>query len=195
MIYLWDRNIPSPFDDSTAKLGYIAQCDEGVFVAKQDASPENQDRAVKEDRLLKRIWSKNTSKKWNSRFVNPTDTEISTEFGVTRIMNKKKTSIHRGIDFRGKKGAQIKAINAGTVVLTDDLFFGGNTLVIDHGMGLYSIYMHLSKFNVATGDRVTGGEVIGLVGSSGRATGPHLHMSVKLQGLSVNPESLLRLKL
>jgi murein DD-endopeptidase MepM/ murein hydrolase activator NlpD len=162
---------------------------------KVTLSPENQDRAVKEARLLKRIWLKNTSKKWNGGFINPTDTEISTEFGVKRIMNKKKTSIHRGIDFRGKKGTQIKAINAGTVVLTDDLFFGGNTLVVDHGMGLYSIYMHLSKFNAAAGDRVSGGEVIGFVGSSGRATGPHLHMSVKLNGLSVNPESLFRLEL
>ena len=123
------------------------------------------------------------------------DTEISTEFGVKRIMNKKKTSVHRGMDFRGATGTPVKALNAGKVVLADDLFYGGNTLIIDHGMGLYSVYMHLSKINVAHGSRVGKGQLVGLVGSSGRATGPHLHLSVKLNGISVNPESLFKLKL
>lgn len=162
---------------------------------KVTLSPENQKRAAHEAVLLKNIWPRRTDKTWNGNFVAPTDTEISEVFGVRRIMNEKKNSVHRGMDFRGKKGTPVKAINAGKVVLTDDLFFGGNTLILDHGMGLYSIYMHLSKFSVKKGDKVVTEQVIGQVGSTGRATGPHLHMSVKLRGVSVNPESLFKLGL
>ena len=162
---------------------------------KVSLSPKSLKRAQKESKLLGDIWSQNTSISWAGGFVNPTGTAVSTEFGLNRLMNKKRNSRHRGTDFRGKTGAPIKPINSGTVVLTDDLFFGGNTLVIDHGMGLYSIYMHLSKFNVSKGDRVTKEDIVGLVGSTGRATGPHLHMSVKLKGVSVNPESLFKLEL
>jgi murein DD-endopeptidase MepM/ murein hydrolase activator NlpD len=110
-------------------------------------------------------------------------------------MNKKKTSVHRGTDFRGKTGTPVRALNSGTVVLSEDLFYGGNTLIIDHGMGLYSVYMHLSKFNTKKGEKVSKGDLVGFVGSSGRATGPHLHLSVKLNGISVNPESLFKLAL
>lgn len=161
---------------------------------KVTLSPKNQERAVREASLLKKIWMQNTEKIWDQNFITPTDTELSEEFGVKRIMNEKKTSIHRGVDYRGKKGTPVKAINAGTVALNDDLFFGGNTLVVDHGMGLYSIYMHLSKFNVSAGDKVDKGKVVGFIGSTGRSTGPHLHMSVKLGGVSVNPESFYKLE-
>lgn len=161
---------------------------------KVTLSPKNQERAVREASLLKKIWMQTTEKIWDQNFITPTDTELSEEFGVKRIMNEKKTSIHRGVDYRGKKGTPVKAINAGTVALNDDLFFGGNTLVVDHGMGLYSIYMHLSKFNVSAGDKVDKGKVVGFIGSTGRSTGPHLHMSVKLGGVSVNPESFYKLE-
>ncbi|MEN8263288.1 MAG: M23 family metallopeptidase, partial [Nitrospirota bacterium] len=162
---------------------------------KVTLSPENQKRATDEALLLKKMWPHNTPKKWNGRFTSPTGTEVSTVFGVKRIMNEKKTSVHRGMDFRGKKGAPVRAINGGRVVLTDDLFFGGNTLIVDHGMGLYSVYMHLSKFNAKKGVQVKAEQVIGFIGSTGRTTGPHLHMSVKLNGVSVNPESLFELDL
>ena len=99
------------------------------------------------------------------------------------------------MDFRGREGTPVKALNSGTVVFNKDLFYGGNTLIVDHGMGLYSVYMHLSKFTASKGEKVTKGQTVGLVGMSGRATGPHLHLSVKLQGVSVNPESLFKLEL
>jgi len=162
---------------------------------KVSLSPENQKRATIEAVRLNKLWGRNTEKIWAGSFTAPTDTETSTEFGVKRIMNKKKTSVHRGMDFRGKIGTPVKALNSGTAILNDDLFYGGNTLVIDHGMGLYSIYMHLSKINVSNGEKITKGQPIGLIGMSGRATGPHLHLSVKLLGVSVNPESLFKLKL
>jgi murein DD-endopeptidase MepM/ murein hydrolase activator NlpD len=158
-------------------------------------SPENQKRANREATLLNGIWPVNTSMAWDGKFGHPTNTEISTVYGVKRIMNEVKTSVHRGMDFRGKTGTPVKAINSGNVVLTDDLFYGGNTLIVDHGMGLYSVYMHLSKFEAEKGDIVSKGDVIALIGSSGRVTGPHLHMSVKLNGISVNPESLFELDL
>jgi murein DD-endopeptidase MepM/ murein hydrolase activator NlpD len=162
---------------------------------KVTLSPENQKRVEREYLLQKRIWDRSTDLAWKGSFIEPTGTEVSTEFGVKRIMNKKKNSLHRGMDFRGQTGTPVKAINSGTVVLSEDLFYGGNTLIIDHGMGLYSVYMHLSKFSVQKGDHVSGEQVIGLIGSSGRATGPHLHLSVKLSGVSVNPESLFKLQL
>ncbi len=162
---------------------------------KVTLSPENIKRVKKEAELLKSLWPQNTARAWNSSFIIPTDTEISTVFGVKRIMNEKRTSVHQGMDFRGKAGTPVRAINSGTVVLTEDLFFGGNTLILDHGMGLYSVYMHLSKINVSKGEKISKRQIIGLVGMSGRTTGPHLHLSVKLQGISVNPESLFKLEL
>lgn len=152
-------------------------------------------RVGKEYLLQQEIWKIDNQKIWDGEFVFPTDTKVTEKFGVKRIMNKKKTSIHKGIDVKGKSGTPVRAINSGKVVLQEDLFYGGHTLVIDHGMGLLSVYMHLSKFNVKDGDKVSKRDVIGFVGMTGRATGPHLHMSVKLKGISVNPESLFRLEL
>ncbi|MBI4681782.1 MAG: M23 family metallopeptidase [Nitrospirae bacterium] len=162
---------------------------------KVTLSPEDEERAAREAELLNKIWPESTDPAWNGRFTTPINTAVSTGFGVKRIMNEKKTSVHKGTDFRGETGAHVKAINSGTVVLTEDLFFGGNTLIVDHGMGLYSVYMHLSKFSVSKGDKVSKSQVIGSVGSTGRASGPHLHMSVRLNGLSINPESLFKLEL
>ncbi|MBI5741073.1 MAG: M23 family metallopeptidase [Nitrospirae bacterium] len=158
-------------------------------------SPEDLKRAETEAALLESVLARQGAPAWEGRFSRPTDTEMSGEFGVARIMNEKRTSIHKGTDFRGTEGTPVKAVNSGSVVLTEDFFFGGNTLIIDHGAGLYSIYMHLSKFNASKGERVSKEQVIGLVGSTGRATGPHLHMGVRLLGVSVNPEALFKLEL
>jgi len=166
-----------------------------VSEEKVTLSPEDQKRVDREFQLQKKIWDRKTAIAWSGRFTEPTGTETSTEYGVKRIFNKKRTSVHRGMDFRGKTGAPVKAVNSGTVVLARELFYGGNTLVVDHGMGLYSVYMHMSGFSVSEGDSVHKEQVVGSVGSSGRATGPHLHLSIKLSGVSVNPESLFRLKL
>ncbi len=158
-------------------------------------NPEDLKRAEREAELLTNILSRRNHREWNGRFIAPTDTAVSEVFGVKRIMNGKKTSIHKGMDYRGQLGTPVRALNAGTVVLRDDLFFGGNTLIIDHGMGLYSIYMHLSEFQVADDEKVSKGQIIGLVGMSGRATGPHLHLGVKLEGININPEALFKLRL
>lgn len=183
-----ERKIPvtvKPYAFETKKLTLP---EEKVTLSKED-----QKRTEVEYLLLERLWKENTEKAWDGEFVSPTDTPVSEEYGVKRIMNEKKTSVHRGIDLKGKSGTPVRAINAGRIILRRDLFYGGNTLVIDHGMGLMSVYMHLSGYNVSDGAEVSKGDVVGFVGMTGRATGPHLHMSVKLLGISVNPESLFSL--
>lgn len=161
---------------------------------KVTLSPEDSLRVEREYLLQEDIWKIETDKRWNGAFAYPSNADVSEKFGVKRIMNEKKNSVHLGIDMKGKAGAPVKAINSGRVVLREELFYGGNTVIIDHGMGLFSVYMHLSGFNVENGAEVAKGDVIGFVGMTGRATGPHLHMSVKLHGVSINPESLMRLE-
>jgi murein DD-endopeptidase MepM/ murein hydrolase activator NlpD len=107
-------------------------------------------------------------------------------------MNGHKRSVHGGIDFRGAEGTPVRSINSGTVVIADNEFFGGNTVVIDHGEGIFSVYMHLKEIFVKEGQFVNKSYIIGHVGSTGRATGPHLHISVKYGGMTVNPLSLFR---
>lgn len=162
---------------------------------KVTLSERDMQRAEREDKLLKSFWSLQSEKAWQGGFSLPLDNEISTQYGVKRIINKKKESIHGGIDIRGKEGEDVRAANSGKVVLAEELFFGGNTLLLDHGMGIYTVYMHLSGFNRIVGESVSKGDIIGFVGSTGRSTGPHLHFGIKAQQLSVNPVSFAKLKL
>jgi murein DD-endopeptidase MepM/ murein hydrolase activator NlpD len=159
-------------------------------------SPEDERRADEEERVLESTWNTVTSEPlWKGKFIKPIDSTITSQFGIIRIINKNKRSRHRGTDYKSFTGTPIKSINSGKVVLRDNHFFGGNTLLINHGLGLYSVYLHLSQFKVDIGDAVNKGQVIGLVGNTGRASGPHLHLSVKLYGESINPESLFELDL
>lgn len=102
---------------------------------------------------------------------------------------------HQGLDFRVHAGTTVTAANRGTVILAQPLFFEGNCVVIDHGQGLLTLYLHLSKFLVKEGDEVTKGQPIALSGGTGRATGPHLHLAVRWQGDYLNPQTLLNLRL
>jgi murein DD-endopeptidase MepM/ murein hydrolase activator NlpD len=161
--------------------------------SKVDLSPENEKRAQYEIAELREKWSYRSERMWKGRFSPPIDTHVTTGFGIIRIINGHKKSVHKGIDYKGKEGMPIKAINAGVVSLTDDQFFGGKTVMIDHGEGIFSIYMHLSTITVHEGQRVGKSDVVGLVGSTGRASGPHLHMTVKWSGMTIDPLSLFRL--
>ena len=156
--------------------------------------PEDLKRAEREAEIMKNVLSQSTAPAWEGRFTAPMDTKVSEAFGVKRIMNGKKNSVHGGIDYKGQIGMPVNAVNSGTVVLREELFFGGNTLVIDHGMGLFSIYMHLAEFNVSKDEKVSKGQAVGRVGMTGRATGPHLHFGIKLQGVNANPLSLFELE-
>lgn len=158
-------------------------------------SPENMGRVKRENRRLKSIWRMVSDRLWEGSFILPVDNDISTEFGTKRIINNKRISVHRGVDIKGQEGEEVKASNNGRVVLAKELFFGGYTIILDHGQGIYTIYMHLSEFNVEPRDIVSRGDIIGFVGSSGRSTGPHLHFGVKVQNINTNPVSFVELDL
>jgi murein DD-endopeptidase MepM/ murein hydrolase activator NlpD len=136
-----------------------------------------------------------TVPEWSGNFVAPVPSEISETFGTSRTFNGKLASVHRGDDFRAPTGTPVHASNAGEVVLARELFYEGNCVVIDHGLGFMTMYMHLSKFNVQEGDKVGKGQTIALSGGTGRVTGPHLHMSVRWSGEYLDPAKLLALKL
>jgi murein DD-endopeptidase MepM/ murein hydrolase activator NlpD len=152
-------------------------------------------RVKGEERRLRIIFEGRSARRWEGSFLRPVETPVSVVFGVKRIMNKEHVSYHRGVDFKGDSGLPVKASQAGAVLLADDLFYGGNTLIIDHGTGIFTIYMHLDRFALAVGSDVRRGETIGYVGSTGRATGPHLHLSLKILGISANPLALFDLPL
>jgi hypothetical protein len=157
-------------------------------------SCEAQKRIMEEVELVNEIYGAYTPG-WlgSGNFIVPSNGKVRKNFGEKRIFNNEFHSRHRGVDIRSCRGSKIKAANSGKVVLTRNLYFAGNTVIIDHGAGLFTIYCHLSKTFVKEGNLVRKGNVIGLVGSTGRVTGPHLHWGVKLAGKFVNPLSLLQL--
>ncbi|MBI4824736.1 MAG: M23 family metallopeptidase [Nitrospirae bacterium] len=162
---------------------------------KVSLSPEDLERVKKEQEMLSRIWDVVSEKLWEGAFILPVENDILTKFGIKRIINLKKESIHWGIDVRGASGAEVRASNSGTVVFAEELFFGGNTIVIDHGLGIHTLYMHLERFDVSVGNAVSKGQVIGFVGQTGRATGPHLHFGVRVGNINANPVSFIELRL
>ena len=124
----------------------------------------------------------------------PIEGRVSGNFGGQRIMNGVKKNPHAGMDIAAKAGSEVKAPAAGTVALAQpDLFYSGNVVIVDHGYGLHTIYAHLQKMNVKRGDTVKQGDIIGLVGQTGRATGPHLHWGASANGVKFNPPSLLNI--
>ena len=116
-------------------------------------------------------------------------------FGERRVFNGQPRSPHSGADLRAKTGTPVQATNRGRVVLAKSLFFTGNTVILDHGLGLYSLYAHLSRLDVKKGEVVDNGEVVGLVGATGRVTGPHLHWAIRAQGARIDPFTLVGLGL
>jgi murein DD-endopeptidase MepM/ murein hydrolase activator NlpD len=132
---------------------------------------------------------------WDGNFIPPVAGEMSGDFGLRRVINGEQKSPHTGIDVDATEGAPVQASNNGMIVFTDDQFFSGKTLVIDHGLGLFTMYFHLSEILVTESKIVEKGELIAKVGKTGRATGPHLHWGVRLNGARVNPASLLNLSI
>jgi murein DD-endopeptidase MepM/ murein hydrolase activator NlpD len=119
----------------------------------------------------------------------------SDSFGNQRIFNGKLSSVHRGLDYHAKLRTPVAAINSGRVVLARPLYYEGGCVVIDHGLGLMSIYMHLSRIQVAVGRKVRRGQIIALSGASGRATGPHLHLGVRWEGSYLDPAKLFEIQM
>lgn len=132
-------------------------------------------------------------KLWQPGFLEPVSGRRSGIFGSVRIMNGQPRNPHNGEDISAPLGTDVVATNDGVVRLTVDHFFSGQGVFLDHGLGLYSMYFHLSEVLVKDGERVKAGQVVGKVGATGRATGPHLHWGVKLNGARINPYALLDL--
>ncbi len=154
-------------------------------------------REIEQDHKTKEEAFKTLSpeREWRGSFAPPVQAQISEMFGVQRVFNGSVKATHLGLDFRVPAGTPVAAVNGGKVILARLLFYEGNCVVVDHGQGLLTLYLHLSKFLVKEGDEVKKGEQIGLSGGTGRATGPHLHLAVRWQGEYLNPQILLGLRL
>jgi len=161
--------------------------------SKYVSPPPDTMKRIKEEReLVGSIFQHvSESRYWRGPFIAPVSGEVISSFGKRSILNGVPRSPHSGTDFRSARGTDIRSPNHGRVVLVRNLYFAGNTVIIDHGLGLYSYFAHLSAFNVKPGDRVEKGQVIGKVGATGRVTGPHLHWSLRLNGARVDPISLV----
>jgi murein DD-endopeptidase MepM/ murein hydrolase activator NlpD len=128
---------------------------------------------------------------WRGAFIRPVEGELSGAFGVSRMINGKRRGQHTGIDLQAEEGTPVLACNRGMVVLVDELFFSGKSVILDHGWGLFSMYFHLSEIRVQEGERIDKGAILGRVGSTGRSTKPHLHWGIRMNGARVDPLSLL----
>jgi murein DD-endopeptidase MepM/ murein hydrolase activator NlpD len=128
---------------------------------------------------------------WEAPFIRPVPHESSSSFGYRRIINGKPRAPHTGADLRAPVGTEVLAANHGRVVLTGNYFFAGQSMVLDHGGGLYTMYFHLSEFKVDAGATVRRGDVIALSGMSGRVTGPHLHWAARLDNARIDPMELV----
>ncbi|WP_139452544.1 M23 family metallopeptidase [Campylobacter armoricus] len=124
---------------------------------------------------------------FNGDFIYPLGSKITSDFGKARLFNDSLKSYHSGTDFRAATGTKIYASNDGIVRIASNRYYAGNSVVIDHGYGIYSQYYHLSKLNVKVGQKIKKGDVIGLSGASGRVTGPHLHFGILVNGVQVDP--------
>jgi murein DD-endopeptidase MepM/ murein hydrolase activator NlpD len=130
---------------------------------------------------------------WTAPFIRPRTSVITSPFGSGRLFNGQLTSRHLGVDFRGAVGEPIRAANRGVVALVANFFLAGNVVYVDHGGGVVTAYFHMSKPLVSVGDTVSRGQVIGLIGATGRVTGPHLHWAARYGMVTVNPLDLVKI--
>ena len=156
-----------------------------------ELSKKDLDRHYGERADVRRMMSSlSTTRMWSPELARPVPGGLSSEFGVQRFFNGKPRQPHSGIDLRGKTGTPIKACADGVIRIASEHFFSGNSIYIDHGQGVVSMYFHLSKILVRDGESVKKGQVIGNVGATGRVTGPHLHFGLNVSGVAVDPMPL-----
>jgi len=177
------------------KLGRFAT--EKLTVGKQFVEPsaEQIKRADEERQKLRDIFDRVTPQRlWEGKFRVPLDgVTTGSNFGKRRILNGNPGSPHGGADLQGRTGTPVHSAQRGRVVLAEELFFPGNTVVVDHGLGIYTFYGHLSEIDVKVGDAVDTGAVLGKVGATGRVTGPHLHWALTVERARVNPLQIIQL--
>lgn len=155
-------------------------------------NPEDEARIARESQLMQPAW-----RTWDGehvpdlRLAQPTPGTLTSSFGSRRFFNGEARAPHSGLDIAAPQGAEVRAPAEGTVVLTGNFFFNGNSVFLAHGQGMVSMYCHLDQIAVKAGQRVKTGDLLGLVGKTGRATGPHLHWSLSLNNARVDPRLLL----
>jgi murein DD-endopeptidase MepM/ murein hydrolase activator NlpD len=156
--------------------------------------PSVSERIAREARDLQELWRHSPREsRWSDGFVRPVPNPANSRFGTRSIYNGQPRSQHGGADFLSPAGTPVQAPNAAQVVLARDLYFLGNTVVLDHGQGLFSILAHLSAIDVHQGESVAAGKIVGRVGATGRVTGPHLHWAVRLADARVDPLAVVEL--
>jgi murein DD-endopeptidase MepM/ murein hydrolase activator NlpD len=159
-------------------------------------NPEEQKEIAADSALKHEVFAQvEGDRLWSGDFLAPVAARISDVFGTTRTFNGRVEGVHQGLDYAVPQGTPVQAINRGTVLLAQPLYFEGACVILDHGQGLLSIYMHLSKIEVKAGDSISRGARIGLSGGTGRATGPHLHVAARWQGVYVDPAQLLEMRM
>jgi len=159
-------------------------------------APEALKQIQAEQQLKAKVFAASAAERlWSGSFHAPVTAPPTDSFGTRRTFNGKLASIHKGMDFRAPSGTAVRAANSGTVVLARPLYYEGNCVVIDHGLDLYTLYMHLSRIDVQEGQRVAASDLLGLSGATGRVTGPHLHWAVRWQAAYLDPAKVLRLDL
>ena len=155
-------------------------------------SPQDQARLEKEQGMLNALYKKSASTPYfTTAFKAPLDSTITSIYGTRRVYNKGHRSQHLGTDFRAPVGQAVPAANRGRVLFAGDLFLTGGTVIIDHGMDIFTVYGHLSEPKTTEGQIVNQGDLIGLSGNTGRSSGPHLHWGVKIMGNYVDGYSLI----
>lgn len=158
---------------------------------KVEPSDEDLARIAREKEITDAIKATFSEGPVDADFVQPAAGPLSSRFGLRRLFNGQPRNPHAGLDVAAASGTPVRAPATGVVVSTRDYFFNGNTVFIDHGQGLISATMHLSRIDVREGQRVQRGDLLGAVGATGRVTGPHLHWAVILNGTAVDPEIFL----
>jgi murein DD-endopeptidase MepM/ murein hydrolase activator NlpD len=153
-----------------------------------EPNPEQAAKAAEDQKKLRALYATVTPEKlWTGPFRIPLDgVKTGGNFGKRRILNGKSNSPHSGVDLPSPTGTPVHAAQSGRIVLAEDLYFAGNTVIIDHGFGIYTLYGHFSEIDAKVGDEVKVGDVIGKVGATGRVTGPHLHWGLEVDRARVN---------
>lgn len=155
-------------------------------------APALLERILDDQKFIQQVYADPSGERlWSGAFVRPVPGRANSSFGTRSVFNGEPRNPHGGTDFLSGAGTPVKAPAAGRIVCARDLFFTGNTVMVDHGLGMFSLLAHLSRIDVREGDMVTAGQVVGLVGATGRVTGPHLHWALSVSGARVDPLSAL----
>jgi len=191
---LGDKNLTISYPGGSKALSlHVKRGDypfETISVAPSKVKPnkKQKERTQREYSEAMKIYRTFTPKRyWHKPFITPMDSKITSPFGTARMFNNTLKSFHSGTDFRAKAGTPVIATNDGVVVLAKNRYYAGNSIIIDHGEGIYSCYYHLSALHVKPGDLIKQGDTIALSGATGRVNGPHLHYAMMIQGIQVDP--------